>query len=97
MRPPQFAGEDPARHVAGQGLAGTSMRPPQFAGEDLGGGGRGEGQRPTSMRPPQFAGEDLDGILGNETRHWNFNEAPAVRGGRFACRTAPMVKDQILQ
>ena len=60
MRPPQFAGEDPAGCAAGARTRHASMRPPQFAGEDLIVEGRPMADHGASMRPPQFAGEDAE-------------------------------------
>ena len=35
------------------------------------------------MRPPQFAGESRGGAPAGQAHRGGFNEAPAVRGGKF--------------
>ena len=64
------------------------MRPPQFAGEDSKRVGAGQFDIHASMRPPQFAGEDAKRMARRPRAAVCFNEAPAVRGGRYAAASA---------
>ena len=85
MRPPQFAGESEVHAVTREEALEASMRPPQFAGESQAAEVCQRYEAGASMRPPQFAGESSLHYAASSNREVGFNEAPAVRGGKFGC------------
>ena len=61
----------------------ASMRPRHYAGESSGAAGTRKGQKNASMRPRHYAGESYVSGTCPIARCLSFNEAPALRRGKF--------------
>ena len=97
MRPPHYAGENTELTHQSARASIASMRPPHYAGENVALAEGVAGVRGASMRPPHYAGENAGGLSNGSPAPGCFNEAPALRGGKHATKSASWPSSNSLQ